>query len=82
MIQLPTRQVTPVELDKMAEVGDLVFNFLKTGNHSDFKIICKDFVFDVHKVFICSQSTFFKAMCAPGFKVRLSVEAVVLSDPF
>ncbi len=45
---------------------------LETGRHSDFKIICKDVVFKVHRIVICAASTMLEKACNGGFSVFIS----------
>ncbi len=45
---------------------------LQTGDFSDFKIVCRNKEFRVHRVVICAESEFFDAMCKGKFKVRQS----------
>ena len=59
--------------------GPALFNLFSTGQYSDFTIICKDREFKVHKMVICPNSDFFRAIAKGSFQVKAS-EAVFLSS--
>ena len=50
--------------------GPALFNLFSTGQYSDFTIICKDREFKVHKMVICPNSDFFRAIAKGSFQVK------------
>ncbi|KAF5556557.1 kelch 4 [Fusarium mexicanum] len=55
-------------------------NLLKTGDYSDFVIICGKARHKVHKAIICLRSDFFKAACTSGFKEAQTGEVELPDD--
>ncbi|KAF5685942.1 kelch 4 [Fusarium circinatum] len=55
-------------------------NLFKTGDYSDFVIICGKTRHKVHKAIICPRSDFFKAACTSGFKEAQTGEVELPDD--
>ncbi|KAF5253944.1 hypothetical protein FANTH_1269 [Fusarium anthophilum] len=55
-------------------------NLLKTGDYSDFVIICGKARHKVRKAIICPRSDFFKAACMSGFKEAQTGEVELPDD--
>ncbi|KAF4946277.1 hypothetical protein FGADI_11303 [Fusarium gaditjirri] len=76
----------PLSIEVYDHAGDqrrALGNLLKTGDYSDFVIICGQSCHKVHKAIICSRSHFFKAACGSGFKEAQTGEIKLPDDdPF
>ena len=55
-------------------------SWLESGEASDLTIKCQGKVFKVHKVILMSRSPFFRACLTAGFKVSLSLTALVRTN--
>ncbi|THX70936.1 hypothetical protein D6D05_08435 [Aureobasidium pullulans] len=47
------------------QLASTIAKLHKSGAYSDFKIVCGQNTYNVHKAIICPQSAFFKAACRP-----------------
>ncbi|KAJ8113355.1 hypothetical protein OPT61_g4493 [Boeremia exigua] len=55
-------------------------NLRKTGDWSDFNIIAGEWTFPVHRVKLCKESDYFKAVCSGGF-AETNLRSVELPEP-
>ncbi|KAK6347329.1 hypothetical protein TWF696_007399 [Orbilia brochopaga] len=58
-----------------------MYDFLKSGKFSDFKITCRGEEWKVHKVILCSQSEYFARACEADFKEKAAAGIDLTSDP-
>lgn len=53
-----------------SDLETIMKNLLDKGKYSDLTISCEGIDFKVHRVVVCSQSSFFDAAVSSGFRVR------------
>lgn len=67
LFKYETSQIFPIN-----QVTDSFPRFLASAKYHDLVIECQETEFHVHRVVVCSGSTFFEKMCDSGFKVSPS----------
>jgi hypothetical protein len=65
-------------LSAAAAEGQL--NLLKSGAFADFKVICDDREFKVHRAILCPTSTYFSKICAEGFVFKVGISSLISRD--
>lgn len=70
--RIPFRTFKTVLLFEMnTERPNPLSNYFNDETFSDLTVTCKDKVFKVHRIVLCSQSTFFDTACRGLFRVCL-----------